>query len=95
METVEIVEGRFVVDAAIIAPAFGIAPEETQGLMQNGTITSRSERGEGEDAGLFRLTFYHNNRAFRLTVNGSGEILKRASFDAPPAARRDTDRPRS
>lgn len=80
---VGIEEGRFVVGAELIAAAFGIPVEDTRAMMRDGTITSRSERGEGGDAGLFRLTFYHGGRAFRIVVDAEGRILKRLRFDTP------------
>ena len=73
----------FVVDAEIIAEALGIAASEIQGLMRSNVISSRCEKGMGEDEGCWRLTFFHSNRAFRLTVDNTDQILSRARFDAP------------
>lgn len=73
----------FVVDAAILATAFGRPATEIRASMQDGRITSRCETGSDADAGRWRLTFYHGGRALRLTVNAEGEILKRAIFDVP------------
>lgn len=83
MTTVELGENGFVVEAESIAEAFGIAAATVHGLMQSGAITSRCEKGEGEDAGRWRLTFFYNNRAFRLTVDAASKVLSRAQFDAP------------
>jgi len=83
MTSVEIGDDGFVVDAEIIADAFGIAASNVQNLMQSKAITSQCEKGIGEDEGSWRLTFYHNNRAFRLTVDDKSQILRRAQFDAP------------
>jgi hypothetical protein len=52
--------------------------------MRAGAITGRTERGEGEDAGRFRLTLFHGGRALRLTVDAGGDILSRATFPAHP-----------
>ena len=57
MTSVEIGENGFVVDAEIIAQAFGIAAPQVQALMRANVITSRCEKGGGEDAGRWRLTF--------------------------------------
>ena len=38
--------------------------------MRKGETTSLSERGVNEDAGRYRLTFFHNSRRFRLIVDG-------------------------
>lgn len=73
----------FVVDATVLAAAFGRPAPEIRAAMQDGRITSRCEAGSGEDAGRWRLTFYHEGRAFRLTVTAEGAILKRATFDVP------------
>lgn len=83
MTQVEVGENGFVVDAAILAEAFGIMPPEVQPLMQSGTITSLCEKGVNEDEGRWRLTFYFAGRAVRLTVNTKGDILGQSRFDAP------------
>lgn len=76
----------FIVDAAILAEAFALPPAEVSGRMRAGLIVSRQEKGIGADAGRHRLTFYHDGRALRLTVDDTGRILSRAMFDAKPAA---------
>lgn len=83
MTTVEIGENGFVVDAEVIAEAFGIAASTVQDLMLSGQITSLCEKGIDEDEGRWRLTFYYNNRAFRLTINEDSQILSKARFAAP------------
>lgn len=86
-DRIGIAEGRFIVGAELIAAAFGIPVEATRALMRDGGITSRSERGEGADAGQHRLTFYHGGRAFRIVVDAEGRILKRLRFDTPARPR--------
>lgn len=85
MNAVEHEGGSFVVDAAVLSVAFGRPAAEIRVSMQDGRITSRCEKGHGEDAGLWRLTFYHAGRALRLTVNEDGEILKRSTFNVSAA----------
>ena len=75
------VEFGVVVDAEILAQAFGIAPSEVQTLMRSQAMTSRCEKGVDEDEGRWRLTFIYQNRAFRMTVDDSNRILSRAKFD--------------
>lgn len=70
----------FVVDAALLSDAFGLDEEQVRQGMREGTITSRSERGEDEDAGRWRLTFHHADRACRLIVDDAGTVLKRTTF---------------
>jgi hypothetical protein len=84
MSTVKIEDGGFTVDADVIGGAFGLNPAEVPALMRAGAITGRTERGEGEDAGRFRLTLYHGGRALRLTIDAGGAILSRSTFPAHP-----------
>lgn len=76
----------FEVDAAMIAAAFGLDPVGLQERMRAGDVVSLCERGEGADAGRFRLTFRHAGRVLRLTLDGEGKILSRAIFDGPRQA---------
>ncbi len=82
MTTVELGGNGFVVEAESIAEAFGISATSVQELMRSGAITSRCEKGEGEDEGRWRLTFFYNNRAFRLTLDEAAKIISNARFDA-------------
>ena len=77
----------FSVDASLIAKSFGIGLEHVQPLMREGKITSRCERGIDEDAGRFRLTFFHERRNLSFIVDESGEIVERR-FRVTPRARR-------
>lgn len=77
----------FVVEAGVLAEAFGLTPAEVAAAMREGLIVSRHETGIDADAGRHRLSFYHDGRVLRLTVDDSGRILSRAMFDAPPPGR--------
>lgn len=93
---VEIGEDGVSVDAALLGEALGVPPSDVMRLMREGAITSLVERGEGEDAGRMRLTFFHGSRRFRLVVDETGAILQRSSVDygdkpLPPALRRPGD----
>lgn len=44
-------------------------------LIKAGEITSVCERGEGADAGRYRLTFVHGDKKFRVTIDSTGSIL--------------------
>lgn len=83
MTAVSITAQGFEVEAEVIAQAFGLDPSTLQHLMRAGEVTSRCEVGSDADAGRFRLTFRHNNRALRLTVDATGKVLSRSTFDAP------------
>jgi len=81
------------IDAAIVAQAFGITPEALREAMREGTITSRVERGEDEDAGRVRLTFFSESRRVRFTCDEAGAIIATDSVDfgdhpLPPGLRK-------
>ncbi len=71
----------FTVDATIIAEGLGLPEHAIARAMSSGAITTRTERGEGDDAGRFRLSFFHRRKVLRLTVDGGGTILSRARFE--------------
>jgi len=81
MTSLEIEDGAVQIDATIIAEAFGIAPGRLMELMRRGKVTSLSERGTDEDAGTYRLTFFHDNRRLRIVANESGDVLQRSVID--------------
>lgn len=72
---------EFTVDAGIIADGLGLPEHAIARAMSTGAITTRTERGEGEDAGRFRLSFFHRQKVLRLTVDEQGNILSRARFE--------------
>lgn len=73
----------FEVAADLIAEGLKLDLGEVPQLMRAGEITTRCERGEGEDEGRWRLSFRYQGRTLRLTVDSSGTLLSRSSFDAP------------
>lgn len=84
MADVSITSEGFVVDARLIGAAFDLEAATVPERLRAGEITSRSETGVDEDAGRWRLTFYHGGRALRLTVDASGSVLSRSTFAAHP-----------
>lgn len=78
---VEIADGAFCVDAAVLGPLLNLAPADIPGLMKNGAITSRCEQGIDEDAGRFRFTFFFDNRRARIVLDASGNILRTSVID--------------
>ncbi len=82
MTQVQVNQGGFVIDAALLSDAFDLSPDDVQSLMRSGEIMSRCETGVDEDAGQSRLTFHYRDRAVRLVVDQAGTILKRVSFPA-------------
>ncbi|WP_460077640.1 DUF6522 family protein [Roseibium sp. ROS1] len=73
----------FVVHVRLISKAFGLTDLEVRQLMREGRITSRSEKGENEDQGRWRLVFYYGSRALRLTLDNDCNILGHGTFPVP------------
>ncbi len=86
MTRIERTADGFVVAAEVVAEAFHLPPAEIRERMRDGRITSRCETGVDEDAGRWRLTFYHGDRACRITVDAADTIVGVATFPAPPRA---------
>ena len=83
MIQVKATETGFEVDAGLIASAFRLDVASVPGLLRDQEITSRCEIGIEDDAGRWRPTFFHRDRVLRLTVDGTGAVLQRATFDDP------------
>jgi Family of unknown function (DUF6522) len=81
MSTVVFEEGAVSIDAAIVAKGLAIEPALVQPLMHEGKITSLYERGANEDAGRYRLTFFHQKRCLRLVIDATGNIVEQSTFD--------------
>ena len=60
------------IDAALVAPGLGLDVERFRELMSVRKVSVLCERGTGEDAGLYRATFYHGQRRLRMVVDASG-----------------------
>ncbi|WP_299848255.1 DUF6522 family protein [uncultured Roseovarius sp.] len=71
----EVAGDRVIIDAFDLAPLIGCEPSEVPGLMRAGKITSVSEKGEGEDAGRFRVTFRFQTTRVRFTCAQDGTVL--------------------
>jgi len=78
---VDIVDGTFVIDAALIGEVLGIAAADVPALMRSRAITSVCEVGIDTDQGTFRLNFFHRARHARLRIDATGRILKRSTID--------------
>ena len=71
------------VDGALVADSLGLAVAEFRALMSDGKVRVLCERGTGEDAGLYRASFYHEGRRARIVVDAHGRVVE------PPASVRD------
>src|SRR3546814_16599046 len=57
---------------ALVARGLGLAVPAFRQLMDRRQITVLCERGTGQDAGLYRASFYHAVRPLRLVVARHG-----------------------
>ena len=82
-------EDGFVIEAGRLAALLGLPAEQVRAELQDGRIVTRVERGEGEDAGTWRLSFLRGADRARLVVDDAGRELRcsRISVPPPPAAR--------
>jgi len=69
------------VPAAVIAYGFDLKTPMVQSLIRSGELTSLCEKGENEDVGRYRLTFFYMRRRFQLVIDSTGEILQRSVID--------------
>ncbi len=83
MVRIEYVDNGVEVDAGTLAQAFAISAEDLRLGMRDGAITSRFERGEGEDAGRVRLTFFSADRRVRMIADDRGRVLSCDAVDLP------------
>jgi hypothetical protein len=73
------------VDGALVARELGLEVEEFRGLMARGKVSVLCERGTGEDAGLYRASFYHQGRRLRLVVDAEGRLVGHPTADLAPS----------
>ncbi len=81
MAVVEFEQGTLSIDATVIGRGLNVEPSLVQGQMREGKITVLCERGDNEDAGRHRLTFFYKNRRFRLIVDEEGNAVQRSTVD--------------
>ena len=91
--TIAFEDGAVQVPAAVIAYGFDLEAPMVQSLMRSGELTSLCEKGENEDIGRYRLTFFYTNRRLQLVIDSTGKILQRSVIDfgdreLPPALRK-------
>jgi Family of unknown function (DUF6522) len=81
MAIVEFEEGALRIDEAVIGQGLNVEPSLVQVRMREGKITVLCERGVDEDAGRYRISFFHENRRFRLVVDEEGNAIQRSTVD--------------
>lgn len=65
--------GPVEVDAELVARGLGLDPAQVSAMVADRRIATLCERGTGEDAGLFRFTFYFGKQRFRLVTDARGQ----------------------
>ena len=79
--TVSINDESATVDVAVLADGLGIEAADISSLIRQGRLTSKFEKGIGEDAGRCRLTFWMGAKRFRIVVDAQGNVLKKFRTD--------------
>jgi Family of unknown function (DUF6522) len=70
MSGIAIQDGAIEIEASIVAQGLELEPSSIQSLMRKGQITCLSECGVNENAGRYRLTFFHKSRRFASSSTG-------------------------
>ncbi|MBK1670241.1 hypothetical protein CKO28_19615 [Rhodovibrio sodomensis] len=65
-------DGDLTVDAQVLAPRLGLSVAKLKAEMRRGIVYSRVERGEGADAGYWRITVTYRQHAVRVLVAPDG-----------------------
>lgn len=81
MAMIEFQEGGIQVDATVVADGLEIEPTLLLERIRDGRISTLYERGIDEDEGRHRLTFFSENRRFRILVDEDGNVLQRSVID--------------
>ena len=79
--------GDYVLDAPALAEKLSIPPEELRRRMRLGLVTSLVEAGEGEHAGLRRLTVRCGAEVWRAVVDADGKIIGEERRGEPDLSR--------
>lgn len=77
-------DGQFILPADMLAVRFGWPVETLQDYMRRGMVTSRVERGEGEDDGRWRLSVRCGNRRWQAVVEANGTVSRQTIEIVPP-----------
>ena len=68
--------GDFTVAASVVAAALDLPEPQLRDEMAAGNVVSTVERGEGEDAGRYRLTFRYRTRYFCVLIEPDGTAFE-------------------
>jgi len=79
--------GDHVLDATALAEKLSIPPEDLRRRMRLGLVTSLVEAGEGEDAGLRRLTVRCGDEVWRAVLDADDQIVEEEQVGEPGLSR--------
>lgn len=69
-------DGAISVDVTQIAPRLSLSPNDFMKALAQGMVYQIVEKGEGEDAGTWRITFRHRAKECRIFIDDQGfELL--------------------
>lgn len=68
--------GDFFLESAEIAEKFNLSLESLRDFQQRNLVASTIERGEGEDAGSYRISLRIGNRLWRAVVDAE-DVVRR------------------
>lgn len=71
---IEFGPGGVTLDAAALADRFGMSAEAMRSLMDQHLMRGMVEKGEGVDAGTWRLSMRYGNRMWRAVLMEDGEL---------------------
>ena len=64
------------IDGTLVARALGLEPAAFKRLMDLQRITVLCERGTGDEAGLYRASYYYKGTRARLVIDAAGNIVE-------------------
>ena len=79
--------GDYVLEPAALAEKLSIPPEDFRRRMRLGLVTSRVEAGEGEHAGLRRLTVRCGDEVWRAVIDAEGRMIEEEWRGEPALSR--------
>src|SRR4051812_48420748 len=79
--------GDYVLEPTALAEKLSIPPEDLRRRMKLGLVTSLVEAGEGEHAGLRRLTVRCGDEVWRAVIDAEGRIIEEAWRGEPALGR--------
>lgn len=77
-------KGEVTVDAAFLAPKFGLTAESFQAEMRRGLVSGIVEEGRDDDAGRTRVTFRYGDLIWRAILERDGSFAEAPQLSRDP-----------